>query len=353
MDEAEVIFVDHRKARDWTLKLMGKVGLPAEDAELFVDALIQADLRGIDSHGLYFLPLYVKRLELGLIAKRGRIRIIREGPAFALVDGGNILGHVAAYRAMEMAIVKARQVGVGMVGVQNSNHSGIMARYTLMAAESGCIGITITNTPPLMAPWGGVKAFFGTNPISIAVPGGKEPPLVLDMATSEVARFKILLASRKGEKIPSHWALDEHGLPTDEPHAALKGTMAPMSRYKGFGLAMMIDILSGVLTGAASGPEVGDLFSFETSEKQNVGHYFQAIHIDHLVPIQEFEQRIDRLIRQLRSAPRVPGVDKIHLPGDGGRETEQKRREQGIPLSPDVQNELGRLGKKYGLTWPD
>lgn len=353
MKDEETILIDHREARDWALKLMDKVGLPAEDAELFVDALIQANLRGMDSHGLYFLPIYVKRMELGLIAKHGHVKVIREGPAFALVDGGNLLGHVVAQRSMEMAIAKARQSGIGMVGAKNSNHCGIMARYTLMAAESGCIGVAMANTPPLMAPWGGATAFFGTNPISIAVPGGGEPPLALDMATSEVARSKILVASHKGERIPSRWALDESGLPTEDPHAALRGTMTPMSGHKGSGLAMMIDILSGVLTGAASGREVGDLLSFEDSEKQNVGHYFQAIHIDHLLPVQDFRRRIDGLIRQLRSTALAPGVGTIHLPGDGGRQTEQKRRRQGIPLSFDVRGEMKRLGERYGVPWPD
>jgi LDH2 family malate/lactate/ureidoglycolate dehydrogenase len=253
---------------------------------------------------------------------------------------------------METAISKARKNGVAVVGLHNSNHSGIMARYTLMAAEAGCIGIAMTNTPPLMAPWGGVTAFFGTNPFSIAVPAGDEPPLVMDMATSAVARSKILVARRKNERIPEDWARDVQGLPTNDPEEALQGTMAPMSGHKGFALALMIDLLSGILTGAASGPEVGNLLSYTPADIQNVGHYFQAIHIDHLMPVNAVEQRTAALIRNLRSAPLAPGVDRMHLPGDGGRETERQRREMGIPVDPDIRAEMTELGEAYGLPWP-
>jgi LDH2 family malate/lactate/ureidoglycolate dehydrogenase len=351
MAEQDTIAVNHRELRTWVLELTKRVGVTEEDAAVFADALIQAHLRGMDSHGLHFLPVYVQRLELGLIAKRGVVCVLREGPGHALLDGANILGQVAAQRAMEVAVSKAKKNGVAVVGLKNSNHSGILARYTLMAAESDCIGTAMANTPPLMAPWGGVAAYFGTNPVSIAVPAGSEPPLVMDMATSAVARSKILVASRKAERIPEHWARDGRGLPTDDPEEALRGTMAPMSGHKGFALAIMIDILSGLLTGAASGPEVGDLLSYGPSDVQNVGHFFQAIHIDHLVPIGEFERRVARLIRRLRSAPLASGVERMHLPGDHGRETEKKRRQEGIPLGHEIRDEMKRLGEAYGLPW--
>ena len=345
-------YVDSEQARQWTRALVGKVGVPTEDARLLADGLIQANLCGMDGHGLFFLPTYVKRLELGLIAKRGEVRTIEEGPAFALLDGGNLLGHVSAWKAMEVAIAKASHAGVGMVTLCNGNHSGIMARYTLRAAEAGCIGIAATNTPPLMAPWGGFLPFLGTNPISIAVPAGEEPPLVLDMATSAVARSKILLADKAGARIPSHWALDETGCPTEDPQAALNGTMAPMAGHKGFGLAMMIDILSGILGGAASGPEVGDVFRYDGGP-QNVGHFFQAIALDRVGRAEDIHRRMDALIRCVHAQPAAAGVERIRLPGDVERETAAIRAREGIPLGRDVLETLRELGARYGVPWPD
>lgn len=352
MSGKQAILVDPEQARRWALALMDKVGIPAADARLLVAGLIQANLCGMDGHGLFFLSTYVKRLELGLIAKEGEVRVIEEGPAFALLDGGNLLGHVSAWKAMEVAIAKARQSGVGMVALRNGNHSGIMARYTLHAAEAGCIGIAATNTPPLMAPWGGFLPFLGTNPISIAVPAGEEPPVVLDMATSAVARSKILVAHQAGTRIPSHWALDEKGRPTEDPQAALKGTMAPMAGHKGFGLALMIDALSGILGGAASGPKVGDIFRYDDGP-QNVGHFFQAIALDRLGNADHIRRRMDGLIRRLRSQPPAAGVDRLRLPGDVERETAAIRARQGIPLGRDVLETLGALGERYRVPWPN
>lgn len=343
--------IDPAGARRWVAQVTERVGIPAADAELLADGLVQANLCGMDGHGLFFLPVYVKRLELGLIAKQGEVRVLHEGPAFVLLDGANLLGHVSAYRAMEAAIAKAREAGVGVVSLCRGNHSGIMARYTVMAAEAGCIGVATTNTPPLMAPWGGFIPFFGTNPISIAVPAGEEPPVVLDMATSAVARSKILVARRTGEPIPSHWALDASGMPTQDPEAALRGSMAPMSGHKGFGLAMMIDVLSGLLGDAASGPEVGDIFRYDAGP-QNVGHYFQAIDLARLGRLDEFRRRMDALVRQLRSAPPAPGVDRVRVPGEVERETVARRSREGFPLTPEVEAELRALGDRYGVPWP-
>jgi LDH2 family malate/lactate/ureidoglycolate dehydrogenase len=326
--------------------------VPEEDARLFIDALIHADLRGVDTHGLRFLPIYVKRLELGLIARNGSLKILREGLSFALIDGNNLLGHVVAHKAMEIAIQKAHASGLAAVGVRNSNHCGMMAHYTLLAAEASCIGIALSNTPPLMAPWGGATALLGTNPLSIAVPGGEGHSIVLDMATSEVARAKIIAASQRKEKIPTTWGLDPAGIPTDDPDEALKGTVSPMSKHKGSGAAMMIDILCALLTGAASLNEVGDLLSFTESDKQNLGHFFQAIHIEHFVSLKEFRRRIDRFVRAIRTSRLASGVEKIRLPGDRSRETEEERKKRGIPLSVSLRAQLKELGDKYGVPLP-
>jgi LDH2 family malate/lactate/ureidoglycolate dehydrogenase len=342
--------IDPESARRWVCTLMDRVGVPEADAALLADGLIQAHLSGMDGHGLFFLPTYVKRLELGLIAKQGEVRVIEEGPAFVRLDGGNLLGHVSAWKAMAVAIAKAKDVGVGIVTLCNGNHSGIMARYTLHAAEAGCIGIATTNTPPLMAPWGGFLPFLGTNPISIAMPAGEEPPVVLDMATSAVARSKILVANKAGTKIPLHWALDESGKPTEDPQAALAGTMAPMAGHKGFGLAFMIDLLSGVVSGAAFGPEVGDVFRYDAGP-QNVGHFFQAIDLRRVGNADAVRRNTDELIRRLRAAPPAPGTARIRAPGDVERETAAARR-LSFPLGTEVVLALRTLGDRYGVPWP-
>jgi ureidoglycolate dehydrogenase (NAD+) len=349
MSNDAVTQVNPEGAREWIVTLVTRIGVPAEDARLLADGLIQAHLAGMDGHGLFFLPTYVQRLELGLIAKAGEVRVVREGPAFALLDGANLLGHVSAWKAMGVAIAKAEQAGVGVVGLRSGNHSGIMARYTLRAAEAGCIGIATTNTPPLMAPWGGYEPFLGTNPISIAVPGGDEPPVVLDMATSAVARSKLLVADKAGLRIPPSWALDGTGVPTEDPQAALKGTMAPMAGHKGFGLALMIDVLSGILAGAASGPEVGDVFRTDAGP-QNVGHFFQAIHLGRLGQAEAVRQRMAEMVRALRAAPTAPGTDRIRVPGDVERETAAARR-QGFPLGRETADALRALGDRYGVPW--
>jgi len=346
------IHVDPETARQWTMALVAKVGVPIDDARLLADGLVQANLCGMDGHGLFFLSTYVRRLESGLIAKQGKVRAIKEGPAFALLDGGNLLGHVSAWKAMEAAIARANQAGVGMITLCNGNHSGMMARYTLHAAEAGCVGIATTNTPPLMAPWGGFLPFLGTNPISIAVPAGEEPPVVLDMATSAVARSKILVANTAGARIPSDWALDENGRPTEDPQTALKGTMAPMAGHTGCGLALLIAVLSGILGGAGSGPEVGDVFRFDRGP-QNVGHFFQAIALDRLGEADRIRRRMDALIRRLRAQPPAAGIDRIRVPGEVERETIETRRRRGIPLAKELLESLRALGERYGVPWRD
>ncbi len=352
MSDERSVLVDPEQARRWTVALVARVGVPVEDARVLADGLIQANLCGMDGHGLFFLPTYVRRLEAGLIAKQGEVRVIEDGPAFALLDGGNLLGHVSAWKAMEVAIAKAVHAGVGVVTLCNGNHSGIMARYTLRAAEAGCIGIAAANTPPLMAPWGGFLPFLGTNPISIAIPAGEEPSVVLDMATSAVARSKILVANRAGARIPSHWALDETGRPTEDPQAALRGTMAPMAGHKGFGLALAVDVLSGVLAGAGSGPEVGDVFRFDAGP-QNVGHFFQAIALGRLGQADRVRQRLDALIRRLHAQPAAPGADRIRVPGEVEREATEHRKRHGIPLGQELLEGLRALGGRYGVPWPE
>jgi len=233
-------------------------GFQATDSEagLVAECLVRADMRGIDTHGVHFLTLLSSRVESRMIQIPTKVEVIRDEDATALLDGGNGLGQVAAHRAMEMCIGKARKFGTGSVAVRNTNHIGILAFYSSDMAERGLAGIVMCNGAASMSPWGGAEPFFGTNPISIAIPGDTGEPVVLDMSSSVVARGKIRRAERMKEAIPAGWAFDANGNPTTDPSEAMKGTLMPIGGPKGYGLALMVDVLAGLLSGSQFGPHV-------------------------------------------------------------------------------------------------
>jgi len=322
-------------------------GMPEEEAEIVADNLVQADLRGVDTHGVSRLHVYVERLKRGLVLPKTESKIVKETPTTALVDGGNGMGAVVGVRAMRLAIEKAQAAGTGFVAVKNSNHFGAAAYFAMMALPYDMIGLTLTNGPAVMAPWGASRSYFGTNPFAVAIPSLEEPPVVLDMAASVAARGKIIMAAKKQESIPLGWAIDPEGNPTTDPEAALKGSLLPLG-YKGYGIAFIVEILSGILTGGPFGPGVGELYRFE--KPQEVCHLFGALAVEAFTPVQEFKQRVDRLIREVRATPKAPGVEKIYFPGEIEWEKAKVRSEQGIPLSEAVYQELARLGEACGLT---
>ena len=239
--------------------VLERVDVPREHAETVARSLLAANLRGVDTHGMTRLPIYVERLRAGLINGRVSGTVVAEGPTTAVFDGENGLGQVVGTKGMQLAIAKAESAGVGFVTVRNSNHYGTAAYYAMMALAHDMIGVSITNSPPLMAPWGGRKGFLGTNPLSIAVPAGEERPFVFDMATSVVARGAVILAAKRGDAIPPTWAMNKDGEPTTDAKAALEGAVLPLGGHKGFGLAMAIDILAGVLAGGPFGPPTAGL----------------------------------------------------------------------------------------------
>jgi LDH2 family malate/lactate/ureidoglycolate dehydrogenase len=226
-------------------RILEKVGVPPEQARIIAEVTVEADLRGIGSHGLLRLPAYVHRVQAGLMAADTQLKVVRERGATVLLDAQGGFGQVAGVYAMNQAIERARQHGVGFVAVRNANHFGIAAYYTMMALPHRMIGIAATNAAPSMAAWGGTTPVLGTNPISVAIPTGQDVDIVLDMASSVVARGKIRAAATKGERIPLGWALDAEGRPTEDPQAALKGTLLPIGGPKGYGLALVVDVLAG------------------------------------------------------------------------------------------------------------
>ena len=325
-------------------------GLPSDSAGLISDSLTGADARGLSSHGAArLLPVYVRRLAAGTTRARPNLRIERRRGNVALVDGDSGAGQVVGSWAMGLAIELAREAGAGVVGVRRSSHFGTSAFFVEQAAAAGMIGIALTNAPSNMPPAGGRSKYFGTNPLAIGFPGGEDAPVVLDMSTSVVARGKIVMAHKAGEPIPPGWAIDEDGNPTQDTAAALRGAVLPMAGYKGAGLALMIDVLCGVLTGAAFGRQIVDLYD-EGEQQQNVGHFFVAVDIDTLMPLELFRARMAEFAAEVRAQPRLPGVERIYLPGEPEQAKSAEAARHGVLLPEASWLELDELARRYDVT---
>ena len=336
------------KLSDFCVAVLEKAGVPNENAEMVAHSLLAANLRGVDTHGITRLPIYVERLRAGLTKGHAEGAVVAETPNTAVYDGQDGLGQVVGTNAMQLAIAKAHATGLGMVTARNSTHFGTAAYYAMMALDRDMIGIALTNSPSLMAPWGGRKAFLGTNPLAIAVPAGREKPFVLDMATSVVARGAIILAAKKDETIPNTWGLNKDGEPTTSAKEANEGALLPLGGHKGFGLAMAIEVLTAALAGGPFGPHVGELYNNPT-RTQGVGHFFGAIRIDRFRPIAEFKADMDAMIREVKAEPLAKGFGKIMVAGEPEFLTEQERREKGVPLSDAVVGDLTKLGTAVGI----
>ena len=341
--------------RSFTNEVFVRSGLSAEDASIAADILIETDLRGVDSHGVAHLggPFsYAEELRSGLDNLKPRLRIIRETATTALVDGDNGFGLVVAYRAMEMAIRKAKEAGIAMIAVTNSRHFGAGQYYSTMALLHDMIGLSMTNSPAQVVPTHGSKPMLGTNPMSFAVPAGKEPPYILDMATSAVAFGKLEIAKRKGASIPHGWAVDKNGNPISDPEDGFEGgallplgSSAELGSYKGYGLAVLVDILAGVLSGMG--------YSVTLSEEDGkVAHFLGAIRVDGFRPVDEFKEMMDDMLANLRATPPVSGGERVLVPGQIEHETKQERSRHGIPLHPEVLYGLKEQAQKLVMDFP-
>jgi LDH2 family malate/lactate/ureidoglycolate dehydrogenase len=329
-----------------------KAGLSPNDARLTAENLVFANLRGVDSHGVIRLKIYVDRLRAGGFKSQARSKVVSEQAACALIDAGHGVGQVAAMEAMHLAIAKARTSGLGLVGIKNSNHFGAAAFYAIKALDHGMIGVAATNAGATMAPTGGRQGRLGNNPISIAIPAGSHPPIILDMATGAVAWGKIFVAQQEKKKIPTTWALDKGGLPTDDPNAAADGGLIqPFGGYKGYGLSLVIDILTGVLSGGGFSTHVQTLYQ-KLGEPSHVAQTCGALRIDSFMPLADFLRRVDEIIDLMHSCPSAPGVERIYVPGEIEHETERRRRAEGIPINPTLKSELTQVGKELGVEPP-
>lgn len=324
-------------------------GVSAEDAAIVAGCLVSADLRGVDTHGLCRLPIYLDRLRKGLINAKPNLAPKRVTPVAASLDGENGFGFVVGTRAMQEAIAMAREFGIGVVSARRSTHFGMAASYALLAADAGLMAMVFSNASPAMPPWGGRNMLLGTNPFCMAAPAGDNRPVILDMSPAVAARGKIRKAERRGEKIPLGYALDAQGRPTTDPAAVLAGgVVLPIGEYKGSGLSMFMDIFGGVLSGANFGGDVGDQYkSFDRA--QDVGHFFLAMRPNLFVSEADYRVRMDTLIERMRSSPTAPGFDEILIPGEPEDRIEAARRRTGIPYAPAEVAALQDEAKRAGI----
>lgn len=347
-NEQAAVRVRETDLKSFCAAVLEKLDVPADEARLVSEALIEADLRGVDSHGVIRMPMYVERLGAGGTNPRPVMRIVKETRTTAVLDGDNGLGHLIGVRAMELAIAKAGEGDCAFVSVRNSNHFGTAAYFAEMAARRQMIGLSFTISGLLlMPPWGGVEAMLGNNPVAIAFPTDREFPIVLDMACT-VARGKILVASKKGTAIPADWATGPDGLPTTDPAEALKGLLLPIAGPKGYALALAVGLLSSMLSDARFGSEIGETY-FQAGTPQNVGHLFGVLPISSFEDFAHYRQRIGKAIHDLKSVRKASDVEEIYLPGEREYLLLQERRRTGIPLSPAVFEDLKQIGKRYGI----
>ncbi len=342
------VIAKHDQLESFCIRVLQKLHVPKDEAEITARTLVAANLRGVDTHGVTRLPAYVGKLKGGALASSVTLTTERETVATALLDGHDGIGQVVSYRAMQLAIRKAKEAGVAYVAVKNSNHLGACAYYPMMALEHDMIGCAATNASPRLAPTGGIERLFGNNPFAVAVPAGERPPIVLDMANSVVAAGKIRSLLREGKPIPEGWALNRYGEPTTDAEEALKGILLAIGGYKGYGMILTIDLLTGVLTDSNYGPRVKGID--EGSEPARIAHSFVAIHLAAFTDVPAFKARVDAYIDEIKNSKKARGAEAIYLPGEPEHLRVQERLAKGIPLQAKVAEELRSIGSALGIS---
>jgi len=335
---------------EFCVQAMLKCGMRKKEARIAAEVLVTTDAWGVYSHGTRALRQYLKRMRAGGLKAQARPHIIHEGPAFAMLDADNALAMVSACRAMEIAIAKAKTAGIGYVTVKNSCHFGAAGYYANMAARQGMIGIAMSNVDANVVAPGSRKPVIGSNPFAYAVPAGEEKPIFLDIAMSMVAAGKIAAAKFAGKPIPDTWYVDDEGLPTTDPALYPEhGALMPMADHKGYGLALLIEVLSSVLSGAAVTRQVKSWVLENPANATGQGHAFLAMDIGSIMPLNSFNTRMDQMIREIRNAPKAKGADRICLPGEMEWQRYEEQRKQGLSLPADVMTSLNGLADDLKL----
>ena len=348
--------------QNFTLDIFRHIGCPEEEATLATEVLLNADLRGIDSHGIARLSGYVRLWEAKRVNAKPNVRIVHESPSTAVVDGDSGLGLVVAPKAMDIASEKAKIAGTGWVAVKNSNHFGIAGHHAMMALPHDMIGIAMTNASPLVAPTFSIERLLGTNPIAVAIPANQQPPFVADFATTTAANGKLEILQRKNLNAPIGWIQTKDGKPSTDPNEAKSGgALIPLGSdrehgsHNGYCLGAWVDIFSAVLSGANYGPWVPPFVAFLNPPSdpvgEGIGHFFGAMRVDAFRPADEFKQHMDNWINRFRSAKTIEGQERVLIPGDPEREMSAQRLKEGIPLNHKVVEDLQQLGAKLGIAF--
>jgi LDH2 family malate/lactate/ureidoglycolate dehydrogenase len=326
-----------------------RLGLPPADAATVAELMAEAELQGSDGHGAIRLAPYARRIRAGGINLAPQIRVEKEKAGMALLDGDNGMGHLVMKKAAEIAIAKARNCGVAWVGARLSNHAGPASLYARMALEHDMIGLyfAVGNANHL-PPWGGLDMLLSTNPIAVAVPAGEEPPVVLDMATTVAAYGKVKAKAQRGEPMPVGWMIDRTGAPLTDPKRSEEGFLMPIGGYKGYGLALIVGLLAGTLNGAAMGSETID-FNKDHASVTNTGQAILVIDPDAFGDLASFKARVDKLVREMRASERMPGVDRIWLPGEQSHARRVANARDGMALPPALLAQLDALARELGI----
>ncbi len=325
------------------------VDVPSGDAKMIATLMTRADVNGSEGHGIFRLPQYVRRIKAGAVNVRPNIRIEREAPAMAVVNGDNGMGHLVMSFATRLAIEKAKTTGVAWVGANWSNHAGPASLYAAMPLEHDMIGMYMAvGSANHLPPWGGLDMLLSTNPLAVAVPAGEEPPIVLDMATTVAAYGKVKTKAQRGEQMPVGWMMDRQGQPLTDPKRANEGFLLPIGEYKGYGLALIIGLLSGTLNRAAMGKDVVD-FNADDTTPTNTGHAIVAISLEAFGGVAEFKRSVDALVRDLRASKRLPGVERIWLPGEQSHAKQVERSRDGVPVPPALLASLDQLADELKI----
>ena len=330
--------------REWVTAIFTKLTVPATDAKILAECLINTSLRGVDTHGILYAPNYARYIEQGVINPQPTMTIVKEKASTVLIDGDLGPGIVTGTKAMRLAMEKAKQNGIGAVGVRNSTHFGATAHYALLAAAEGMVSLAFSNTSPSMAPWGGKTRLLGTNPLALGVPGGEEADVILDMATTKVAWGKMDVLSRAGKKMPLGWATDLDGNPTDDPAVGMTGLMQPLGDHKGYGLALFVELLCAGLTGSA--------FDHEIENEQDYSHFFIAIDANAFLPVATLRERVAGLAQIFHESEPLKEDGPIYLPGEIEAETKKRRLAEGIPIMDQVITQLMALGDELAAPFP-
>jgi LDH2 family malate/lactate/ureidoglycolate dehydrogenase len=344
-------YVPLETLRALTREILRRTDLQPEDAEIIADALVTSELRNLQGQGqgVRRVRAYVERVKNRFIDPHAPFEIVKESPALALVEAHNAPGTVVAVKAMDLAIQKAKVCGVGTVLVRHSTHFGSASYSASRALDHGCIGVSMTNAGPEMAPWGGIDGVVGTNPWAVAIPTGDDPgsmPVILDMALTMAGKGMMGWLMRDGKKMPTTWAITKDGRATDDPAEAMDGTLLPMGEYKGYGLSVITDVLTGVLGGGAFG-----VVPYSNQARQDVAHQFIAYDIEWFMPRAEFYARMAEFISMIRASRTRPGVKEILLPGELEWRRMQEKTAHGVPVDPIIYEEMRQAAAEVGVDW--